>query len=269
MSLRRIRVLLPLIVLCIIPATFAGVVVETEIRVGGSDTVSGVETFYAQGEMIRSDPDRSEGGDMSMIFRDQTMWFVDHGKKECNKIDKEALAELTGMIAEMMKQLEQVPPQQREMMEKMMRGRMPGMAAPVEQRYEKGETIQVGEFNCTLHSLFSDGEKVSETCVADESVAGDLREAMGAFRAMSRFTEDLQKMASQLPFAEAMQTAFSKMAELEGFPVRMRWFDRNGTVVRESTLKAVTRKDLDAELFEIPKGYKTKDLMKGIQRSGR
>jgi len=268
MNLRKVRLLPALIALCV-STTFAGVVVETEIRTGGSDTVSGTETFYAEGEMTRSDPSRSESGDMSMIFRDQTLWFIDHGKKESQKIDKEALAELSGMLAGLMKQLEQVPPQQREMMEKMMRGRMPGMATPPEQHYEKGETIQVGEFTCTLHSLLSDGEQVSEMCVADESVAGDLREAMGAFRAMSSFTEDLQKMASQLPFAEAMQTAFSKMAELEGFPVRVRWFDRSGAVVRESTLKSITRKDLEDSLFEIPKGYRTKDLMKEIQRGMR
>ena len=43
-------------------------------------------------------------------------------------------------------------------------------------------------------------------------------------------------------------------------------FDGNGKVVQERTLKSVTRKDIETDLFALPKGYKVTSLEKMMQR---
>jgi hypothetical protein len=203
---------------------------------------------------------------MSAIFRDQTMWFVNHDKKLCQRIDKEGMAELSSQLEAAMKEFEKIPPEQRAMMEKMMKGKMPGMEEPPEHRVEKGGVEQVGECECTVHALYSDENKVSEVCVADESVGADIAEAMGAFRAMSRFTEDLQRFVQRSPFVSMVESPYSRIDEVGGFPVRVRMFDGEGKVVQKSTLKSITRQDIGEAVLAIPKGYKVKDLSDQIKK---
>ena len=242
-------------------AAWAGVVVEMEVTDSKSPGKTASETFYAQGEMARMDPHSPGGGaDMMVIFRDQTMWFVDHNKKVCQKIDKEGMAELSAQLNVIMKQMEDLPPEQRAMMEEMMKGKMPGMAEAPPHRVEKGAVEKVGDYFCTLYTLYSAEEKVWEVCAAGENMGEDIVEAMGAFRALSRFTEELQAMLQQGPFANMIQSPYNELDELDGFPVRVRTFNKKGDVVRESKVQSITSGDLEESIFAVPSGYKIKDL---------
>ncbi len=253
----------------LVPAAWAGVVVEMEVTEPQSPDKSTIETFYAQGEMVRMDPrSASDGTDMTVIFRDQTMWFLDHNKKVSQKIDKAGMAELSSQMDAIMKQLTDLPPEQREMMEKMMQGKMPGMTTAPPRRVEKGAVEQVGEYTCTLYTQYSADEKKWEVCAADESVGGDIAEAMEAFRALSRFTEELQATFRKGPFAAMIQTPYAALDKMGGFPVRVRTFNKKGEVVRESRLKSITRRDVEESVFAIPPGYKVKSLQDEM-RQGR
>ena len=258
------RLILLVVLALYAPAAVAGVVVETDITIAGEG--SATETMYIEGELFRTDPASIGGGEMSVIFRDDTMWFLDHDKKLAQKMDRRAVADLAEQLDEMMRQLEQMPPQQREMMRKMMPGRMQGMEEPPEYRVQVGGATRVAGVPCTMHTLYADGDKVQETCAADDSDVPELREAMGAVRAMGRFAEDLRKMASNLPFGDVMKHVQAAIPEVDGFPVRTRWFDDDGNVTRESTLRAIETRDLEPSLFDVPESYKVKDLGKELKK---
>ena len=253
-------------------AAGAGVVIEMEVKDPGSSDEVGTDTIYAQGEMARVDPHSAVGGEnISVVFRDETLWIVDHDKRTCQKIDKKGMEQLSAELGGAMKQMEaelaKLPPEQRAMMEKMMKGKNPagmGKEAPP-RRIEAGAAEQVGEYSCTVKTLFSGDEKVWEVCAAEESAAGAAAEAMGAFRAMSRFTEELRDILQQGPLSEMMEMPFQDVNELGGFPVRSRTF-ANGQVVSETTLRSVTRQDLGDDVFSIPKGYKVKNLADEMKR---
>jgi len=250
------------------PAAWAGVIVEMEVIDSGSPGKPSSEVFYAQGEMARMDPHSGgDSADMSMIFKDQTMWFIDNKKKVCQKIDKEGMAELSVQLDEITRQMANLPPEQREMMEQMMKGKVPGMADGPSHRVEAGGLEQVGKYSCTVHTLYADEEKVWEVCAADESVGDDIAEAMTAFRALSQFTDDLQEMLQQGPFANMIQTPYNELDELGGFPVRVRTFNKKGEVVRESTVKDITRREVEESVFAVPAGYKVKDLKDQMNKS--
>jgi hypothetical protein len=261
------------VVLALVCSTaWAGVVIEMEVKSPGSSDEAGTDKIYAQGQMARMDPHSTVGsGNMSVVFRDDTLWVVDHDKKTCQKIDKEGMEQLSAELGGAMKQMEaelaKLPPEQRAMMEKMMKGKMPagmGQEAPP-RRIEAGAAEQVGEYSCTVQTLFAGDEKVWEVCAADETAAGAVAEAMEAFRAMSRFTEELRDILQQGPLSEMMETPFQDVNELGGFPVRSRTF-ANGQVASETTLRSVTRQDLGEDVFSIPKGYKVKDLADEMKR---
>ena len=146
------------------------------------------------------------------------------------------------------------------MMEKMMKGGIPGMGKAAPRRFETGGADHVGNYACTIQTLYSGERKVWEACTAEESAVAEMSEAMGAFRAMSRFTQELQKAMQRGPFAAMIETPFNELDNLKGFPVRTRMFDRQGGVMREATLKSITRQDVEASVFAIPKGYKVMDL---------
>jgi hypothetical protein len=174
------------IVLLCSPA-WAGVVIEMEVAESGSSGQAEMDTVYAQGEMLRVDPHPRKGDKKTtMIFRDETLWVVDHGKKVCQKIDKKDMEELSAQMGDAMKQMEaelaKMPPEQRAMVEKMMKDRMPGGMAEAGQeaparRMEVGGTEQVGDYSCTLHTTYAGDEKVGEVCAAGSDAADGWEEA--------------------------------------------------------------------------------------------
>ena len=249
---------------------WAGVVIEMEGVVSESGGEAGTDMIYAQGKMLRMDPHESRGGQASMIFRGDELLIVDRDKNRCQKIDERGVRELSEQLGGAMKQMEeqlaQLPPEQRKMMEKMMKDRMPpgmGQEAPP-RRVEKGDTEQIGDYTCVVHTLYSGDDKVWEVCSAKESAVSAFTEAMEGFRAMSDFTEQLREMAMRGPFANMFQTPFSDMDSIGGVPIRVRTF-AHGQQQSESTLKSVSAKDLDDDFFTAPKGCKVKNLADEIK----
>lgn len=250
------------------PTAGAGVVVTMDVRLPDAAEPAGSETFYAEGERVRMDPFAGKGEpDMSAIFRDDAMYFLDHDRKVARKIDEKSLEQLSAQLAEMMKQLERMPAQQRTMMEKMLKGKLPaGMGTPTPRRVETGGTEQVGDYPCTVYTMYTGDDPSWEVCAADESVAEPMSEAMGAFRAMSRFAESLQQVLGSLPLARLVDSPQAAISEIDGFPVRVRMFDGAGAVVREMTLRSLERQDVADATFEIPQGYEVQDLQDEMPR---
>ncbi len=259
------------VVVC--PAMWAGVVIEMEEKDSGSSG-DAPHKIYAQGEMLRMDPHgKGNSDDMSVIFRDDSLWIVNHADQTCQTIDKEGMQQIGSQLGAAMKEMEarmsQMPPEQRAMMEKMMKGRMPagmpGMGEAPPRRMETGDTEQVGEYSCVVHTLYSGDEKVWEVCAASKNQLSDASEAMEAFQAISRFMETLREAIQQGPLSGMANTPFYDMDQIDGFPVRVRTFG-SGRVTSESTLKSVTQKHLEEATFSVPEGYEVQDLADQMNR---
>lgn len=254
---------------------WAGVVMEMEENNPGSSSGPPINTIYAQGEKLRMDSGAEGNGRMSIIFRDDTLWMLDHDEKSCQTIDREGMEQLSAQLGGVMKEMEaemaSLPPEQRAMMEEMMKSRMPaGMPGGGKQspprRIEVGAMEKVGDYSCALHTLFAGEEKVWEVCAAAEAdLPGAAAEALGAFRAMSRFAEQLRKTMQQGPLADMISTPFSELNGVKGFPVRVRSYER-GRVTNETTLKSIAGRELDGSLFEVPEGYKVHNLAEEMHR---
>ena len=261
---------LSLLALACLPAS-AGVVIEMTVKNAGSGGEAATDTIYAHGEMLRVDARAGRGdGEMSMIFRDDRFWIVERDKNECQTIDKETIEEIGSQVGAAMKQMEaelsKLPPEQRAMVEKMMKGKTPGMQkqAPP-RRVEAGATEQVGDHSCVVHTVYAGAEKTREICAAPEGPSKLMSEAMVAFRAMAGFMKGLQENAQRMPFMSMDGSPFRDVEEIGGFPVRVRTFD-DGQMTSESTLNSVARRDLDDAFFSPPKDCKVKDMAEEMKR---
>lgn len=255
---------------------WSGVVIEMEESDPGGPEGAPVDTIYAQDEMLRMDSRDDENGRTSFIFRDDALWMVSHEEKSCQMIDRQAMERLSDQLGGVMKQMEaelaKLPPEQRAMMEEMMKGRMSaamgaGGAAGPPRRVETGAVESIGEYSCTIQTLYAGDDKVWEVCAASENdLPGAASEAMAAFRAMSRFAEQLRDTLQQGPLADMFSTPFSELNEVNGMPIRVRSYER-GRLANESTLKSIVSKDLEAGMFDVPDGYTVNNLGDEMNRS--
>lgn len=262
------RILMPLFLL-LPPVAYAGA--EMEIL---TKNPSGQEQrhtkIYAQSNMIRMDEIVSSKSKGSMIFLNQKFLYLDHEQKQYMVIDKTMLdqvsAQISKAMAEMEKQLAGMPPEQRAMVEQMMKGQMQGMMGKSSspQPAPRVESIGSGEwqsYDCEKFAVFEAGRKTQEVCAADLVEIDGIEDVMEGFRGMTAYIE---KMAESMPMmANDGFNPGEVLALVNGFPVHIIDF-ANGKIVAESSLESVTEKDLEPELFTAPVGYTRMDPLGGL-----
>ena len=179
-------------------------------------------------------PSSQVASENDMIYRGdrREIMVIDHGKKSYMVVDGEMIEKLGNQMQGLEKQLadalKNAPPEQRAMLEKMMRDRMPPQAqaqsAPKPEVRRTGETGTHSGYPCVKYEVFTEGRKVRELWVTDwDNVEGG-KEAVGAFEGMSDFFAEFR---AALPFQQnqASDNAFEHMRE-------NRWISRCHSRVR-------------------------------------
>jgi hypothetical protein len=220
-----------------------------------------------EGSRLRMDTQMTEGQpSMSMIFRGDRdeMIVLDHSKSEAMVIDKATVEKMAVQMKQAQEQMEQmmanVPPAQREMMEKMMKDRMQGMMAepptPADVR-KTSETGTTNGYEWVKYDVLQDDQKIREYLVTDWSNLKTDASTFDVFKEMAEFFESVtQSLGSSMPIAA--QNPFDEANKLGGFPVITQEF-RGGAVESRTELTAVTTGDVADDLFENP-GYKVKKI---------
>ncbi|MER3523441.1 MAG: hypothetical protein C4326_05070 [Ignavibacteria bacterium] len=192
-------------------------------------------------------------GDITIFRLDrEVMWQINPSKKTYSEISfaqmeammKNASSKMDAAMAKMQEELSKLPPDQRKMVEEMMKGRMPGARgkadAPI-QVSSTGERKTISGFACTKFAV-QHGEKTVATLWVTKDVPGfaELAEDWKAFS---------KRLASMMPrFASEMAEAYKK---IQGFTIQSEIPDL-GVV---TTVLKVERRSTPASEFEIPAGY--------------
>ena len=161
--------------------------IEVENFTEGNQFFEGGESYITvtkiEGDRMRSD-NQGEDGKMAttMIFLGETdeMYMIDHKKKTYLVMDRETIEALGKQMSEAMQQMEaalaQVPPGQREMMERMMKGKMGGdpnykpPSPPVVRSL--GESGSVNGIACEWKEVTRDDVLSEKACVCDQGEIG-------------------------------------------------------------------------------------------------
>lgn len=205
-----------------------------------------------------------------MVFdaKAEVLRILRHGERTYLEIDREFAAGLAAKMAEaqrlMEAQLAKMPPDQRAMMEKMMKsGALPfpkpgetKKRAPLEAK-ATGESETVNGTPCTVYALRRAGELKGDVCVASWDAIGitpsdvEVVKKLGTFQ--GRMTE---AFAGSMPGAEQ---PFELLDRVDGFPLRTRRTEA-GKVVSETFFEDIVKTDVPADTFEIPAGYTKKEM---------
>lgn len=245
------------------PSAYAGAVMDMVIMDASGQEIERAK-IYAQSNMIRMDDLGGEDSDVSMIYLGDKLLHVDHGNKTYIVLDEAMLSDVSDQLNEAMAQLEKelagLPPEQRAMIEEMMKGEMQDLmtmqnAPPPAPRVESIGSGSWKSYDCKKYAIFDGDEKIQEVCAAQLDGIAGAEDLMEAFTSMGEY---IIKMAESMPMMAGQFNPGEMMDELDGFPVHTIDFE-NGQVVTQSSMESITEKDLAPEMFAAPDGYRRQD----------
>jgi hypothetical protein len=254
----RTKALIAIMLLAVTPAV-AGTTFEMTSKDSTGEKVDHIRMII-EGNKLRMDVEMTAEGEYrtTAIFRGdrEEMMILDHAKAEAAVLDRATMEKVAGYIQEARKQIEQAlanaPPEQREMMEQMMKGRMEGVleAPPPTEVVKTSETGTTGNYPWVKYEVNQEGAKIREYLVTDWSTLKIDGSTFEVFKEMAKFLEGFTK-GTDMNFGATAHVPYEEINSLDGFPVVTREFD-DGAAGRETHLDSVTTGDVDGGLFENP-----------------
>lgn len=249
-----------------------GIVADFEMKNLASREPPVVQNFFISGNMITMHLGSSEGKGTVIYRGDKSlMWIIDDRKKEYSEMTKETMEEMgrnvSSAMDQMKAQMATMPPEQRAMIEKMMKGQMEQLQASsagaktVPLAFKKtGARKTINGYACEKYDVSRGGETLREMWITDWKNMRDFQETSTAFESMGNFFKGMMDALKDSPFAQSMDNPYSHTVELNGFPV-MTTELKNGVPVMEITMKSMRKTNLTDEVFLPPKGYKANTSM--------
>lgn len=239
----------------------------TKIKMETVQPTGGVEegwVFIEGSDHLRIDMqvDPASGSASRSILFDaasETIYSVNHAARNYVRLDKATIQAMSGQMSQAMRQMQEqlakMPKEQREMMERMMKGKMPPSAQGAQLEREIRGPVADGEFQ--KYEVWVGNQKRVELWTKDFDDLGIPSTAFDVFKKMAMLFEELASAAAQNPMFQSMtDNAFSSISKIEGFPVRSLQVD-SGV---ETRFSEVTNESLPAELLQVPAGYKQQAL---------
>ncbi|MCC5868901.1 MAG: hypothetical protein JJU27_10335 [Gammaproteobacteria bacterium] len=239
--------------LCLGTSARAEIVLEMEERDG--EDVFPVKMVVGSGRLAAIDED----GDVEMIFDrgTDTIYTIDHDTRSYVRLNRENIGDLVGQVdtamAEMRRQLEAMPPDQREAVERMMGGMGGGAAPPPREMRETGRRGEAAGIACRWHDIYEGDTQVGTACIADADAVPGGDEMVAMINAMSAIYEELMRqLADSVPMGLPANPILP-MTETGGLPIRSTE-TRDGEDF-ETVLLAVREESVDPSVFQLPAGY--------------
>lgn len=239
------------------PAAQAGVTLTGEHKTLDGSIPAFTYTVSIDKDKVRMESSNNPGN--SFIYRADkgVFWMVDANQKsysEMTRKDMEGLANtMDAAMKQMQEQLAKLPPEQRKMMEDMMKQNMPGAGSQAKLSYKKTGSGKVGSWACEKYESYQDGQKKAEMCVVDPTLLGFSAED---FKALKDLAKPFEKLAKDM---QAMLPQDGVEGAPKGAPVKSTIFE-NGKAKAETLIKQVKKDGVSPALFEVPKGFAKKAM---------
>ena len=255
-----------LVLLAAAGAARAGVVITTE-QSGGPDGQKREMQVFMEPDRLKMPQPR--GGIIYRADQDKA-WSYDDERKSYVELSRESMgalkAQMDAAMAQMRQQMANMPPDQRKMVEEMMAkqggGAMMGQPAgpPPTVTFEKaGGKQTIGKWSCEGFARMENGRKTDDMCIARLGELGLTRDDMKAFGGLTQMLKSSMGPAQQSGAAAMDFDTMSKAIGFDGAPVRSVHYLPNG-VQHETVVKAIERKSLSPDLFELPSGYAKQEM---------
>lgn len=235
-----------------------------------------VTVTKVDGNRMRMDSQAMDGKLAStFLFFGETdeMYMIDHEKKTYMVFDKERIEALAQQMNEAMQQMQEalanVPPAQRELMERMMKDKMSAgdykpPSPPVVT--DLGESGNVNGVACQWKQVTRDDVLERKVCVCDESAIAGGQEMVALAHEMRDFAQGLMQMAksaSTIPMlggGTVGEVGVAMTADLGGFSLIAEDYDGEQKLMRRSTFESADEVSIPEEEFTPPSGYERQTL---------
>jgi len=208
---------------------------------------------------VRMDNADSDG--WTLFDRDTgILTTIDPGAQTYTVLDEATMKQLSGRVSaamvEMKQQMEQMPPEQRAMMEKMMGGATGAGQKMLETKVERtGNMLKKAGYDCEQVFYSVGNLSRSEMCVVDVErikMPADDRKSLDAMQ------ERMRAFAESMSESLGADFAFD-FDSMGGMPVYM----KHGGEGPAEILKDVDHGGIDASLLRIPESYREEKLQAG------
>lgn len=237
-----------------------GVRVENVTRDIATKVADGpAQTVLVQDGMIRT----STGKGNALIVKAATITILDEGRQTYTEMDKAQMKKMaqqaSAAMTQMQEKLKNLPPEQRAMMEKMVGSHIPGgLNAGKPDVYDAqntGRTETVEGRKCTVWTLSRNGKLFEEMCVVPFSSLPGKENFEQSFKELA---EAFAEFSKGMP---GVENQVQVRTNVNGYPVRTRSYDASGKLRgTETVLVKWVEESLPAASFEVPKGYKKKEM---------
>jgi hypothetical protein len=195
---------------------------------------------------------------MVFVERDKVLRLIDDSSKQYFDVVEGGMPG----VPDMEKQLAQMPPEQRQMVQQLMKQTLGDAAkVPATEYAWTGDTMTVAGYACTRVEIRKGGVKRAEywgTASPDFRISEDERKAVAA---MHGYLGNSQLVVRGRDVAAR---AFEWDTSKDGYPLISRCFDGDSMTV-DLKIESWDRKPLSNDLFKVPSGYKQPNT-KGMGR---
>lgn len=200
------------------------------------------------------------------IIKDGAMFVIDEADKSYVALDKATMEQLAkklnAAMAQAKEQLAKLPPDQRAQMEQMMGGALDGEGQKwTVEVADTGKTDKVDGRTCKVLNFTRNGQLDEQVCVVPYSSLPGKEDFQKVFADFAKVFEEMAKSVPML--AGKMENEFSAQVKANGFPVRRRAYENGSLINEESVVKVWREENVPASMFEIPAGYKAKQMSMG------
>jgi len=254
--------------LCVLSAGLQaaeGILIVQRTTTGGTPRTSQMQI---EKNRMRMDMTDQSGGRQAVVFdgAKQVMYMINFDKKtynEMTKADADRLGAMAqGMMDQMSAMLAKMPPEQREKMAAMMKGRGAAMGAvsAAKLEYKKVGTDKVGKWTCDKYDGYRNGEKASEVCTVEPRALGFTAADFEVTRQFAEFFKAMVPQGAEQVFGigKPDEQGFS------GLPIR----SVSTIMGRETTseLTDASRQNFPDSAFAVPEDFQKVDMMAGRGR---
>lgn len=242
------------------PAAQAGVVMVSEHArgAGGSPSVS---TLYIQGNQMRME---SPGGAGIALYDGERQRFIAIDTKQQRYTEmtaaqlqaaqvevQKSLQQMKAQMEQMKAQLAKLPPEQRQMVEKMMAQQQgAGMpeTPPMKPTFAKVGSETLGKWTCEHYVGTVNGKKHAEAWMATEATLGVRPEDLAVLKSYR------QQFVTSMSHTTPTSLYGNGIDELPGVPIKTVQYDEHGQAQQRVVLKTIEQRTLEPTLFTIPAG---------------
>jgi len=247
--------------LAIASSAHAGTILEMTNRDLANKTESLVKTFVQDGRL------RVETGgaqETFVIFRDDTIYTFDPKQKTYIALDRATMQKLANQLNPALKMLQEqmanMTPEQRAQIERMTGAKLPGSTKePVQEIRMTPRTDKVAGYACTYAEVLEDGVVQHEACVVPPADLKGSKELYDVASKVGTLIKDMMASVDAPWMRQMMDKQLENFTALGGLPVLTRTFDE-GKPLHEGTMKSIRNASIPAAQFEIPAGYKPREL---------